>query len=413
MKLIHFRQTARKLSIRSRHKALTSHEQVRLRKLRLIICALILTVEGEFDEIRRQQIRDIIYLLCSLTISIKADISLPNTRPIRKIVRINNFEDDFIYNNLRFRKEELLDMIVELKIPEYVMLGNRSIMHREEMVIRGLFELTNGTKHVTCMELFGRHSSEQSRAFKFFINYIYDGYHQLVDNNLEWWHMNGFMKGSYDLIQKKIDVASDELFALFIDCNCLETCTPGGGPRCDGISRWDPLIQQSFYNGWKSIHGLKHQTVDNAYGFTVDMLGPESLRRNDLQLLHESDMNNRLHILFTNTGSEQYKMFGDSAYVSDTNISSYKKNVNWNSGMKRVRISIEWNYATTQALFAYVSTKNKLKLMSSDQVSKVYVTATLLKNFHCAFYGNQTLNYFNAELPNGFFHYYVNQLNYQ
>jgi hypothetical protein len=412
MKLIHFRKIARKLSIRSRHKALTSHEQVRLRKLRMLICTLIVTIDHESDEETRNNVKDIIYLLCCVTISIAQDYSVPNSRPMHKVIRVSNFDPDFIYNNLRFRVEDLLLMIEELHLPEYVLLGNRSVMHREEVVIRGLFELSNGTKHVTCMQIFGRHPSDQSRAFKFFINYIYEGYHKLVNNNLEWWHINGFMRGSYELIQNKVNVAHDEYFALFIDCNCMETCTPGGGPKDDGISRWDPLIQQAFYNGWKSIHGLKHQTVDNAYGFTVDILGPESLRRNDLQLFHESDMNNRLYNMFSNSNSVQYKMFGDSAYVSDTNISTYKKNVNWNTGMKKVRISIEWNYATTQALFAYVSSKTKLKLIGSEQVSKVYITATILKNFHCCFYGNQTLNYFSAQLPSNFFYHYINQLNY-
>ena len=49
-----------------------------------------------------------------------------------------------------------------------------------------------------------------------------------------------------------------------------------------------------IYNGWKSIHGLKHQTVDIAHGLTIDLHGPMSLRRNDLTLLRESDIVNRL-----------------------------------------------------------------------------------------------------------------------
>eukprot|EP00595_Chromulina_sp_UTEXLB2642_P000132 CAMPEP_0196762352 /NCGR_PEP_ID=MMETSP1095-20130614/1764_1 /TAXON_ID=96789 ORGANISM="Chromulina nebulosa, Strain UTEXLB2642" /NCGR_SAMPLE_ID=MMETSP1095 /ASSEMBLY_ACC=CAM_ASM_000446 /LENGTH=86 /DNA_ID=CAMNT_0042113021 /DNA_START=319 /DNA_END=579 /DNA_ORIENTATION=- len=63
------------------------------------------------------------------------------------------------------------------------------------------------------------------------------------------------------------------LFALFIDCNCLETSVPGGGPAELGANaaRWEPDVQRSFYNGWKSIHGLKHQTVDCAMGLTVDI----------------------------------------------------------------------------------------------------------------------------------------------
>lgn len=76
----------------------------------------------------------------------------------------------------------------------------------------------------------------------------------------------------------------------------METDRPGGGPREAGANsvRWDTMMQRAFYNGWKSVHGLKHQTVDNALGFTVDMHGPTSLRRNDLTLLRESNIVDRL-----------------------------------------------------------------------------------------------------------------------
>lgn len=66
------------------------------------------------------------------------------------------------------------------------------------------------------------------------------------------------------------------------------------GPSAE---RWDTEIQRSFYNGWKSIHGLKHQTLDVAYGMTMDIYGPTSLRRNDLRLLALSGINEKLHSL--------------------------------------------------------------------------------------------------------------------
>jgi hypothetical protein len=173
------------------------------------------------------------------------------------------------------------------------------------------------------------------------------------------------------------------------------------------------LVQQAFYNGWKSIHGIKHQTIDNAYGFTIDMYGPESLRRNDLQLFFDSNINDRMHSLFQQSLSEQYVIFGDSAYCRDTNISSYRDNVDWNYGMKSVRISIEWNYAVTAALFPFVLNKGKLKLLHSNHVSAIYTCATILRNFHCAFYGNETLKYFNASLPQEFYYHYVNQIDFE
>jgi hypothetical protein len=57
-----------------------------------------------------------------------------------------------------------------------------------------------------------------------------------------------------------------------IDCNCEETSVPGGGPAESGANaaRWDEDIQRAFYNGWKSIHGIKHQTVENASCLRID-----------------------------------------------------------------------------------------------------------------------------------------------
>ena len=51
--------------------------------------------------------------------------------------------------------------------------------------------------------------------------------------------------------------------AIFIDNTVYATCRPGGGPTMDGPNspRHHPLIQQTFYNGWKSVHGIKWQTV--------------------------------------------------------------------------------------------------------------------------------------------------------
>ena len=75
----------------------------------------------------------------------------------------------------------------------------------------------------------------------------------------------------------------------------MECSRIAGGPAGEGVdaARWDPMIQRAFYNGWKSIHGLKHQTLDTAFGMTAHMYGPTSLRRNDLKLLRESQLNQK------------------------------------------------------------------------------------------------------------------------
>jgi len=50
----------------------------------------------------------------------------------------------------------------------------------------------------------------------------------------------------------------DNTVSHFIDCNCMESSTPGGGPTEEGANarRWDPEIQEAYYNGWKSTSGI-------------------------------------------------------------------------------------------------------------------------------------------------------------
>ena len=137
-----------------------------------------------------------------------------------------------------------------------------------------------------------------------------------------------------------VEEAEQMRAGYFIDCKCSPTSVVGGGPAEDGANaaRWDVEVNRAFYNGWKSGHGLKHQTgytsictscitllfihiyiyllristlrinfngvnsrnsflVDSAYGVAVDICGPTSLRRSDLHLLRDGAINGLLALL--------------------------------------------------------------------------------------------------------------------
>ena len=105
-------------------------------------------------------------------------------------------------------------------------------------------------------------------------------------------------------------------------------------------------------------------------------------------------------------------IFGDSAYKKRSFLRSYfaarvdgaelsEHFRHWNGAMKRVRVSIEWNYGYTATLFPYLTNKRKLKVMKFRVVvSKIYIVATLLRNFHAILYGCQTSNYFELYIKN-------------
>jgi hypothetical protein len=97
----------------------------------------------------------------------------------------------------------------------------------------------------------------------------------------------------------------------------------------------------------------EYQTIDNAFGLTVDMAVPTSLRRNDMQLLRVVVVSN-LNRRFRDVQLGElilYIIMGDSAYVKRSHITSYRNALDLIPGariyMKQVRISIEWNYEHT------------------------------------------------------------------
>ena len=292
-----------------------------------------------------------------------------------------------------------------------------------KVCLRGLYELISAEdQHNIARNVVGREQFAQSRAFSFFINHIYENFCDLlIGENLEWWFSEGFVEQSRVAIHRKLDSLGynmddfDENVSWFVDCNCLQTSRVGGGPRGDGEApdRWDCDVQRAFYNGWKSIHGLKHQTCDIAHGFTIDMYGPTSLRRNDLTLLRLSNLNDRMAAV--QVGSPiQCIGFGDSIYPLRSHLRTYwsadpipPREERANHGYKSVRISIEWNYGHTSNLFHYLRNLDKLRLMDGEIVVRIYTVCVLLRNCHIALYGGQASRYFDIAIADNMLENYM------
>jgi len=290
------KKTARQLSIRRRHTAIDSNDQVYGRKLEKLIKALIVKASIEIDMEEKVKILRMIKLLSIKYFQLTFETYQPLPRPLRWVVSIDSFSGDECWNFFTTRKGDLWRLCTALRFPESIVLNNGSRMPGEEVFLRGLYELVSGENQFNiATNVFGRDQSQQSRAFNFFIEHVFSSFHDLLYDRLDWWFEKGYLKESCDAITAKLyDVGlqfdentGPQSVGMFIDCNCMEVCRVAGGPRSDGpdAERWECNLQRAFYNGWKSIHGLKHQTVDIAHGFTVSMYGPTSVRRNDLKLL--------------------------------------------------------------------------------------------------------------------------------
>jgi hypothetical protein len=410
-----------KLNVRKRFVALSSQELKMSEKLQKLVLLCMFKAKSSESEVMQEKCnwlaKESLRRYCNIVYHV--DGQLP--RPIRLDKRIASFTPSQCWNFFETRQGDLPRLLQALRMPVECRFKNGARMVGEEVMLRGLYELVSGEKQFNIAEnVFGREQSMQSRAFKYFILHVYRTFFDLVHDNLQWWWDNGFLHASRDAITarlRKLGWNGDNSVGWFIDCNCLEVCRVGGGPRGSGpnATRWACNIQKAFYNGWKSIHGLKHQTVDIAHGFTIDMYGPTSVRRNDLRLLGLSRINERMAAM--QVGGEPVTGYGDSIYPHFSHMRSCLRvggvgaldedEVVDNDSYKSVRISIEWNYMNTSNLFRYLKIFNKLRVMKSTVVCKIYILCTILRNCHIALYGGISSNYFDIFLPSDMLEKYM------
>jgi hypothetical protein len=157
----------------------------------------------------------------------------PNSllRPVRLNRSIESFSSEYCVNVFRFEKADLKRLLLVLNFPTEVRFDNRSKMPGEEVFLRGLYELSTGENKYTIAEnVFGRHYSDQTRAFIYFISHVYIHFRHLVQKTddyepLQWWMDTGLLELSAAKIGHRMGPNWDGFndYALFIDCNCLPT----------------------------------------------------------------------------------------------------------------------------------------------------------------------------------------------
>lgn len=340
-------------------------------------------------------------------------------RPLRlKHRTIESFMACDIPHSFRFRSTDQLQLLKRLlQIPEVVSLDNNVALNGEEVFLFGLRRMAYPSRYFDLLSEFGGEITVWSRAFHWFINYIYDNFHTLIESSMERF-VSKFPQYSVAIRNKVVEKGCDHLAEIvgfrvagFIDNTIFSTCRPGGGPVCDGVGapRHDNSIQEAFYTGWKHIHGVKIQTVTLPDGIIADVFGPVSLRHNDLFTLAESDMNDRLDEMQEGVYNNKYCLYGDSAYPVMSSITSRHSHpplsvieVLENKCMSSVRESIEWVNDDIKSKFAFVGFHKGLKLRQSkiDKiVCKMIVVAALLTNCYKCMNGCQTSAYFQLPPP--------------
>jgi hypothetical protein len=190
----------------------------------------------------------------------------------------------------------------------------------------------------------------------------------------------------------------------FHDDTVIATCRPGSGPTNDG-GRFDNFIQMAFYNGWKKHHGYKYQSLDLPNGMCADLYGPTSFRQNDLVLLRDSNLNDRIAAVQINK-QLQLSSYGDGIFpigthtigkhVGDCSREEYYEN----RMMSKIRLANEWDYGATANLFPFIKWKAGQNIRRNNLVTRYYfVATTLLCNAHMCLYEGLASSYFNCPCP--------------
>jgi hypothetical protein len=197
------RKCARHTSLYRRWSSLSALEQVTLGRLRRQKKkAIILLIHGK-GIIKKELLINYLITTIGKIRAIKYMVSPVGSRPMRHVITIASLEPWFCKEFLRFKVPGLRRLHNVLDLPVICTLSNNGSMMSEEVLIRGLYELASGEKQSSIASRFGRHYTDQGRAFQYFINCMFIRYKALVCNNLEWWHAMGFMKYSNQLIEQK------------------------------------------------------------------------------------------------------------------------------------------------------------------------------------------------------------------
>ena len=401
---IYRRLSARNMSYNNRafgmHSVMASHKKRFFRHLRQMIS--IYTNLDENDDIRPYAF----YLVRKLFRNIYGImfVDIPRQPAIAREARtIESFSEADCYRQFRIRKEDLFEVFHLLQFPHWIILQNRSRMTGEEVFLFGIHRFTTSSHLSDFIPVYGRDFTQLNRAFHWFIIFMLRKWRYLLRDMLPFW--SRFFSAFSDVIAAKLrdrgvnNQNACRIFA-FIDCTVIDTLRPGGGPAGQGENapRYNDLIQQAFYSGWKKKHGIKFQTVELINGMCMHLFGPKSFRRNDCRLLSLSNINDMVaQVQAELPFNDQRVMWGDGIYPIMSHLLSRVVDVNDHINMSGIRIGNEWNYGSTATLFPFVKNKVNLKIRKCRNIANYYVVATILRNIVCCLYGNVTSSYFEKQ----------------
>jgi hypothetical protein len=283
--------------------------------------------------------------------------------------RIRDWDDETCYRAYRFSPQQLDQLMLEMRLPEYFVLDNRTNLRGETVLMVSLYYISTPVTQQQKADPFGLTCQPDiSRIWMMFETHVYDHFQHLIahsedpddDNELLVWSpfilqfkqaiMNNFVEG--------IDSSFYRDVICFIDGTRRHVFRPCQRPE-DTDRGLD--TQQKSYNGHKRKHAFGIQSVTAPNGMIIALGKPFRGRRHDSYALTKSRLNAKLAALTRGSGV-MVKGYGDAAYPRLSNIVKAVGSEDQRRVMNRVRTSVEWGFAKVTQKWAGVTFYAKEKI---------------------------------------------------
>jgi hypothetical protein len=199
-------------------------------------------------------------------------------------------------HHFRFTKDQILELVVALRIQNPFKLSNRVKVPAIEAfcILAKRFAYPNRLNDLA--QFFNRPKECLSRCINELIDYLYEKFSILFrfDHRRLTPHLLEYF---CEVIHTK---APTTLTFGFIDGTVRSICRPSS-------------FQQQCYNGHKRVHALKYQSITTPDGIIVHLFGPIEGRRHDVFVLAKSGLVHFLKLMLKYK-CDQLNVYGDPAY---------------------------------------------------------------------------------------------------
>ena len=324
-----------------------------------------------------------------------------------------SLDPTWCYRYTRFTNHQLQHLYELLNLPpRFVICGGKCHCSSEEAFIVTMVKVATGDTNLGLQAVFGECNDQRiSDIYNHTISWLNGKAAGLFNPPcLEQWKDNFPTFASF-IEQKLGEEAYGGLqfnnFRIigFVDCKISETCCPGSGPAEDRqlAPRHDDaeILQESVYSGYVRRHGLKILTVVFPNGIIGYLYGPISARENDNGALNGSELNQHLidlqdEITRARERGEQvlyFSLYGDAIFPLLHCITRRHRapiggqlnarQIAEDSGMSRIRTSVEWPYETATNLFHVLHSKYNKHLLKHGRAVNEIVHKQLRVVFYC------------------------------